>query len=88
MKKNKNIKQTMVFSETAQPSISYYDPVTVCSLSQWTTSTGNINWALNWPCPNDSLGRGNTDLKFGKKLTKFTAQKEWLENPIKSIRAH
>ena len=55
LKKNK---QTMVFSETAQPSFSYYDLVTVCSLSQWTTFTENINWASNWPGPKDSLGRG------------------------------
>ena len=48
----------MVFSETAQPSFSYYDLVTVCSLSQWTTFTENINWASNWPGPKDSLGRG------------------------------
>ena len=26
----------MVFSETAQPSFSYYAPVAVCSPSQWT----------------------------------------------------
>ena len=44
----------MVFSEKAQTSFSYYAPVAVCSLSQWTTFTENINWALNWPGLKDS----------------------------------
>ena len=64
----------MVFSETAQPSFSYYAPVAVCSLSQWTTLTGNINWALNWPGLKDSLSQGNQDLNISKKkLITFTA---------------
>ena len=57
---------TKVFSETAQTLFSYYDIVRVCSLSQWTTLTGNINWALNWPGTKASLDQGNPDLNMSK----------------------
>ena len=61
----------MVFSETAQPSFSYYAPVAVRSLSQWTTFTRNINWALNWSGLKNSLSQGNTYLKISKKINKI-----------------
>ena len=60
----------MVFSETAQPSFSYYAPIAVCSLSQWTTFTETINWAMNWPGPSKLQRKHNKKMKVALSLRK------------------